>query len=153
MAGYARCQKLLILERPGTTKYYIFKTGDWIRLYDGKSMRVIQGDISRITDTMLVINTLEPVYLSRITYLNRPLIMLQLFSKTATAAGIGYFLLTGINNAINKNTPIVNQGTLIVSAVIGGAGVATSFIRYRKLKLGNNWRLKVIDADNPGDRK
>lgn len=150
MTGYLHCQNLLILERPGTTKYHIFKTGNSIRLYDGKSMRMIQGEISRINDTMIIINSLEPVYLSRITVVYRPLSMLHLFSRTATTAGLGYLILTGFNNAINSKSTLIDHGTLIVSAAITGVGVATSFIRYRKFVLGTNWRLKVIDLNNPG---
>ncbi|HEX7411241.1 MAG TPA: hypothetical protein VF298_03785 [Bacteroidales bacterium] len=148
--GSVHCQKLLILERPGTIKHFFFKTGDRIRLYDSKSMSMIHGDISRITDTVIVINMLEPVILSRVSIVYRPLTMLHIFSRTTTAAGLGYFLLTGFNNAINKKSPIIDHGTLIVSALITGAGVATSFIRYRKFALGTHWRLKVIDIDNPG---
>lgn len=146
----ANCQKLLILERPGTTKYHIFQTGNRIRLYDGKALRMIQGDISRITDTMIMINSSEPVYLSRVTAVYRPLHMLHLFSRTATTAGTGYFLLTGFNNGINNKTTLIDHGTFVVSAVIAGTGIATSFIRYRKFALGSRWRIKIIDMDNPG---
>jgi hypothetical protein len=149
MAGIVHGQKLLILERPGTTKYYIFKTGDRIRLYDGRSMRMIQGDISRITDTMIEINTLEPVYLSRVKAVYRPLTMLRIFSRTAEIAGAGYLILTGFNRAINKDVPVINPETLILSAALMGAGVATSFLRYRKFTIGDKWRLKVIYKEHP----
>ena len=148
--GSACCQKLFILERPGTTKYHVFTTGNRIRVYDSKSMRITQGDISRITDTMIVINSQELVSLSRISAVYRPLTMLHLFSRTAVTAGTGYFLLTGFNNAINNKSPFIDHGTFVVSAVITGAGIVTSFIRYRKFKTGNKWRVKVIDMNNPG---
>jgi len=150
MANSVHGQKLLILERPGTTKHHIFQTGNRIRLYDGKSERMIQGDISRISDTSFMINYLEIVVPAEVIAVYRPLTMMHIFSRVATAAGLGYFLLTGINNAINKKSPLIDQGTLISSAAITGTGVATSFIRYRKFTLGTKWRLKVIDMDNPG---
>lgn len=114
---------------------------------------MVHGDISLISDTMIVINSLEHFYLSRISAVYRPLTMLNLFSKTAVIGGIGYFLLTGFNNAINKTSPIIDHGTLVASSVMTGTGMAASFIRYRKFALGTHWRLKVIDMDNPGDRK
>lgn len=150
MAAAAYGQKLLILERPGATKHHIFKTGNAIRLFDGRSMRVVHGAISSIADSMITINTLEPVYLSRITTIYRPLKLLRRFSNAATVAGIGYFLLTGFNNAINHKSPLIDHGTLVTSAVITPVGVATSYIRYRKFTIGPHWRLKVIDMNNPG---
>ena len=153
MIGSVHCQKLLILERPGTTKYHIYKTGISIRFYDGKSMRMVHGDISLISDTMIVINSLEPFYLSRIAAVYRPLTMLNLLSNRVVIGGIGYFVLTGFNNAINKTSPLVDRGTLVASSVMTGTGVAASFFRYRKFALGTHWRLKVIDMDNPEDRK
>lgn len=149
LAISVKCQKYLILERPGTTKHHIFKTGNRIRLYDVQSMRVIQGNISRINDTMIVINSVVPVRLRNITAVYRPLTMLHLFSRTATAAGTGYLLLTVLNKGINKNSPAVNNGTFIVSGTIIFTGVATSFLRYRKFPIGRKWRVKIIDLTNP----
>lgn len=150
IANAAYCQKLFLLERPGTTKHYIFKTGNRIRLYDGKSMRMIQGDISRISDTMIVINSIEPVSLGSIRAVYRPLTMLHLFSRASTTAGAGYFLLAAINNSVNNDSPVIDRGTLIFSSVTAGLGIATSFIRYRKFAIGTKWRIKVIDLNNPG---
>jgi hypothetical protein len=76
--------------------------------------------------------------------------MLHLFSRTATAAGVGYFILTFLNNGINKNSPAIDNGTFFVSGAITFAGVATSFLRYRKFSVGSEWRVKVIDLTNPG---
>lgn len=153
MIGSVHCQKLLILERPGTTKYHIYRTGNTIRFYDGRSMRMVHGDISLISDTMIVINSLEPFYLSRISSVYRPLTLLNIFSKTVVIGGIGYFVLTGFNNAINKTSPLIDRGTLVASSIMTGTGVAASFFHYRKFALGTHWRLKVLDMDNPGDRK
>jgi hypothetical protein len=150
MAGSVHCQKLFILERPGTTKHHIFKTGNRIRLYDGRNKRFIQGDISRISDTAIIINSIELVSLNRILAVYRPLTILHLFSRAATTAGIGYFLLTGFNSAIDNKTKLIDHRTFVVSAVITSAGVATSFIRYRKFAIGPNWRIKIIDMNNPG---
>jgi hypothetical protein len=75
--------------------------------------------------------------------------MMHLFSRATTTAGLGYFLLTGINNAIGKNSPLIDHGTLVASAIVTGTGVATRFLRYRKFTLGTSWRLRIMDMDLP----
>ena len=149
ITGSAWSQKFLILERPGTTKYYIFRVGDEIRLTDKCNMRKIYGGISRITDTSFVVNYLEIVNPANVIAVYRPLKMMHVFSRAATTAGLGYFLLTGVNNAINKESTIIDHGTLIASSIVVGTGVATSFLRYRKFSLGRSWRLKIMDKDFP----
>ena len=149
MAGNVDGQKLLILERPGTTKYFTYKPGERIKLYDRRNMRMIQGDISRIDDSMIVINTLEPVYLSRIAAVYRSRPILHRFSSAGIVAGVGYFLLSGFNRAINKESPVISNGTVITSVAVAGAGVATSFFRFRKFAIGDHWRIKAIDMDHP----
>lgn len=154
IAGSARSQKLLILERPGTTKHHIFKTGSSIRLYDGKSKRMLHGNINRITDTSFTVNYQQIVVPAKVIAVYRPLTLLQRkFTRPAITAGLGYFLLTGINNAINKESPIIDHGTLVASAIVTSAGIATSFLRYRKFKIGHSWRLKIIDLDFPSEQK
>jgi hypothetical protein len=147
ITGSVQAQKLLVLERPGTTKYYIFKVGDEIRLTDSRNMRKIHGGISRISDTSFVVNYLETEYPEKVTTVYRPLTMLGLFSRVAIDAGVGYFLLTGFNNAINKTSPLIDKGTLTASSVVTGSGLITRFFRYRKFKIGRSWRLKIIDLD------
>jgi hypothetical protein len=153
ISGSAWSQKLLILERPGTTKYYVFKVGDGIRLTDSRNNRKIFGGISRITDTTFIVDYLEIVDPAKVIAVYRPLKMLNLFSRVATDAGLGYFLLTGVNNAINKNSPLIDHGTLVASSIVTGSGVAARFFPYRKYTLGSSWRLKVIDMDFPTERK
>ena len=149
ISGSSWSQKLLILERPGTTKYYIFKVGDEIRLTDSRNMRKIHGGISRITDSSFIVNYLEILDPAKIIAVYRPLPMLQLFSRVALDAGVGYFLLTGVNNAINKTNPLIDHGTLVASSIVAGTGLSTRFFKYRKFTIGHPWRLKIIDME-PG---
>jgi len=147
ITGSAQAQKLLILERPGTTKYYIFKVGDEIRVTDSHNMRKIHGGISRITDTSFIVNYLEIIDPVKVIAVYRPLTMLQIFSRVATDAGLGYFLLTGFNNAINKTSPLIDHGTLVASSIVAGSGVTSRFLRYRKFTLGHSWRIRIMDMD------
>jgi hypothetical protein len=153
ITGSLQAQKLLVLERPGTTKYYIFKIGDEIRLTDDRNSRKIHGGISRITDTSIIVNYLEIIDPAKVTAVYRPLTMLQIFSRAATDAGLGYFLLTGVNNAINHNSPLIDHGTLVASSIVTGSGVATRFLKYRKFTIGNSWRLRIMDMESPYNRK
>ena len=149
MAANVYGQKLLVLERPGTTKYFTYKKGAWIKLYDDRSMRMIQGDITRIDDSLILINTLEPVYLGRIAAVYRPRRILHRFSSAAIVAGTGYFLLSGFNRAINKESPVISNGAVTISAAVAGSGVVTSFFHFRKFTIGSHWRIKSIDMDHP----
>jgi hypothetical protein len=142
-------QKRLILERPGTTKYYIFKVGDEITLMNNRDKRKIHGGISRIGDTSIIVNYLETADLNGIIAVYRPLKMMNLFSRVATDAGLGYFLLTGFNNSINNELPLIDHGTLVASTIVTGVGLVTRFLRYRKYNIGHAWRIKIIDLDLP----
>jgi hypothetical protein len=142
-------QKRLILERPGTTKYFILKVGDEITLMHNRDKRKIHGGISRIGDTSIIVNYLETIDLNEVIAVYRPLKMMNLFSRVATDAGLGYFLLTGFNNAINDESPLIDHGTLLASSIVTGIGLGTRFLRYRKFNIGHAWRLKIIDLDLP----
>ena len=101
---------------------------------------MVQGNISQISDSMIIINTLEPVYLSRIAAVYRSRALLHRFSSAGIVAGIGYFLLSGFNRAINKESPVISNGTVPISAAVAGSGVVTSFFHFRKFTIGSHWR-------------
>jgi hypothetical protein len=54
-----------------------------------------------------------------------------------------------LNNAINKDKPIVRSVPLLVSGICLSAGLLISLDRYRPYKIDNKkWRVKIIDKSS-----
>jgi hypothetical protein len=143
----AGAQVTMLLERPGTIKYYMYQKGDhiWIMYKKGDEGFRDAGEITAIDDSTVQINNLNRYNFRDISSVYRPRFFPRLLSRTAFVFGTGYLALTVANQAINSSSPLVDEKTLLISGIsLGIAGIA-AFFEYRKFELGENWRLRTID--------
>ena len=152
-----QAQVTMLLERPGTIKYYMYQKDDRISIMYKKGDEGFRdaGKITAIDDSTVQINDLNRYKFRDITSVYRPRFFPRFFSRTAAVFGTGYLALTVANQAINSSSPLVDEKTLLISGLsLAAAGIAV-FFEYRKFELGENWRLRTIDLSiiRPGVQK
>ncbi len=142
-------QKMLLLENKKNLKNFKFFEGDQVRyrLKDNKTW--FSGDISQMNDTMVVFNWVDEVPLSNITAIARRQWFFSILSRLSMTAGVLYFSIDTFNNLINGNNPLIDQQTAIISAGLVAGGFLLQPLTIRKIKLNENWTLKVLDLGNP----
>ena len=152
-----QAQVTMLLERPGTIKYYMYQKDDIISIrYKNKPEGFFDaGTITDINDSTVQINGINRYNFKDITAVYRDRILVKLFSKTAMVFGAGFLGLTIVNRSMNSEKPVVAPGAVFV----GGSAMVfcgmLSVFNQRRFVMGENWRLRTIDLSiiRPGMQK
>lgn len=140
-------QRILILEKPGTVKNIKFKTGDELIICKKGEKKKISGEINKINDSVLLINYVNEVYIRDIEFVYKPRGLSGFMSEIGYKAGIAYLLLDITNRLIQAESPVFVNSTMIISGSLIATALLFRSYRLRPYKLGDNWRLRVIDFD------
>ncbi len=141
--GYT--QKVLLLQKPGKTKRFLYHTGDNITIRSGGPEFIESGEITYIDDSICIVNKNYTFQLSKINevQITRHFIngsWRMMFLASAVYAGGSMF-----NRAINNDKPLIDNTILPVSGSFVVLGTAAFLFRYRHCKMEDGWRLKVLD--------
>jgi hypothetical protein len=144
MKGYS--QKVLILEKTGHHRWYIYKTGDDIRFETKKESFHVTGSVSEISDTSLVVPGTGNVSFNDICsiiriYKNRKTNGIRLMVAGGILTGI-----TCVNNLAYHQT-MLDPVYLAISGGIIAGGAVWSHLSKRHYRIGGKWKLKVLDYD------
>jgi hypothetical protein len=71
----------------------------------------------------------------------------RLFSRFFYTGGLLFVGLDTLNNFINKDSPLVNQTAVIVSAALISAGFITKQLSIKRVRINNHQSLRIIDTD------
>lgn len=144
-----RAQQYLVVQKIGKVKNFKYVPGDGIALRTKKGNFDIQGDITHITDTSLFINSYIEVKFSNISAILRPRRYFTKLSKLFfIRGGIAYVTIVGINGIINNDSPMIDDQTLKISAVMVSIGLLMKPFYVRKLDTTSRWQIKMIDFKN-----
>ncbi|MDZ7741891.1 MAG: hypothetical protein U5Q03_09120 [Bacteroidota bacterium] len=137
-------QKLLVLEKKGKFKTYMYPEGSAIMLSIDDTL-MVQGRITSLKDSVLQLNGNIMLELSRIDHVYRERELVQFISAGALLAGLTYFVLTGFNRTLNKEYPILPAEDILLSAAVMGSGILLYQFKFKKFELGEKWQLKILD--------
>lgn len=139
-------QQYLVVQKRGTLKNFKYEVGDELSLQTKKGDFHIKGTISRIGDSTLTIDNLYDIHLSNIARVFRLRSFLNGLSKIFfIRGGIAYVSIVGINGAINNDSPMIDEQTLIISAGMVATGFAIKPFIVKKMSIPEKWELKVLD--------
>lgn len=139
-------QNAFIVESPGTSNNFKFYVTNKIKLKTKTLPKPFRSDIKEIKDSLLILKNNNSVHLSDIVIVYKENRGAAIISKILIPIGLIFAPLDIINNAINKDKPIVRTVPLVVSGVCLSAGLLISLDRYRPYKIDNKkWRVKIID--------
>lgn len=139
-------QKAFIVEAPGTSNNFKFYVTNKIKLKTKTISKPFKTEIKDIKDSLLVIKNNAYIPIREIEIVYKENRGAAIISKILIPIGLIFAPLDIINNAINKDKPIVRTVPLVVSGVCLSAGLLISLDRYRPFKIDNKkWRVKIID--------
>lgn len=141
-------QKVLMVEKLGRAKHFFYKQDHRIRLVTGSPEATVSGIITALNDTAVTIHNFTTIKLNNITCIEKPRSFWLHSTSKFFAASIAYAVGSMINNWIN-GAPDVDNTILPVSGSLASLGVVSYMLGYRKLTIGNRWKLKVLDFNNP----
>jgi hypothetical protein len=140
-------QKILLLERPGTITNYKYRLDDKIIIKMKGNSAIIQGRISKLTDSSMVIDYMTLVRFREISTVIRPVWVQHWLPALLTEGGAAYLVLTGINDLLTKTYPIIPMDVLLTSGILITAGIGLKYALARVCDLDHKWRLRVLDFD------
>jgi len=145
---FAIGQKTLLVEKIGKSAKYYYHTGDKIKIRTYISKTIINGEITSIRDSSISVRFINSVdvSLNEITCVYKRYKFMRKFGIRSCQFGAGIFLVMLFNNLIN-GYPAFNKYVFIVSGSFLTAGLISLAISERHCKIGNKWKLKILDGN------
>lgn len=141
----AGAQRILLVEKPGTFRNFKYFVGDGITLRTTFSDARLEGVIHEITDSSILINFDNEIMLKHIRTIHKRRWGLSLLSKATRIAGAGYFAIDALNRTINKESPIFDTQTLLISSGLVAFSYSLVPLHYKKMKRGPKWRVRILN--------
>jgi hypothetical protein len=142
----AFAQKILVLEKIGTSTRYAFHLGDDVKIRTKKQNVIVKSYLWNLTDSSVTIGPHTIIPLSDISAVYKNYHFPKLITRFLFIAGTGYFILDSFNNLINREQVFVPQ-TLIISGSLIGASLAIIPLSQKKFRIGIRWKLKIMDIN------
>lgn len=136
---------ILLLEKQGRFKNIKYRLGDEISLRVQPGNRKLSGQIHYINDSSILVDFIHEVNIEDVTWVYSKRFFFNLMSPILLIAGGGYFILDGLNRAINHEYPVITKNTLLVSGSLIGVGLVFRPLGTKRHKIGGPWRLTVLD--------
>lgn len=148
-AATMSAQPNLVLSKPGKTRHFFYQAGDRIIYRDKRSGERLSGTILILNDSLMEISRAPRIRIDQIDRVYRT----RHFLAQAAGAGVVvlgvYFPISVINRAIQKQYPVINDDVLLVNgSMLAVSGLSALFLN-RKFKIGDPWKLKVMDFGRP----
>jgi hypothetical protein len=140
-------QKVLLLQKPGKTKRFLYEKGDKISILIGDPEFRVSGEITFIDDSLCTINKEYTFQIAKVNEVTRPRTWFLYSWKKLYLASAIYAGGSMINHAINDEQPIFDNTIPWVSGSFIVLGTTAYLLRYRHCKMEDQWRLKVLDFD------
>lgn len=139
-------QNIFLLENPGTINNYKYHENDHIRIKTISKDTIIEGIISKISDSSIIINHANEISPDDISIIYRARWGFTLLQGIFFSVGVPYLAISTLNGVINNDSPIVSKETLIISGSLIATGIAITPLTTRKHNIDNKkWRVKILD--------
>ena len=126
-------------------KNYKFFQGDVVIFkYTGNEGR-LSDLIIDMTDSTVIFEMMGEVRLEDISCIYRENWFVNILSGLSLLGGTAYFGLDSFNRMINHEYPVVDTGTLMISAGMVAFSAALIPLKYRKINTWRNWKISTLD--------
>ena len=143
----AEAQKVIMLQKPGTAKRFFYHTGDKIIVHTGNPVFRVSGEITNIGDSVFTVDKNFTYRIAGISEVDRKRHWFAASWTKFIAASVLYAGGSMINRAIHNEKPLIDASIPIVSGSFLALGSTSYFLRYRKCRMDDNWKLKILDYD------
>lgn len=143
----ADAQKVLLLQKPGKTKRFLYHSGDKIIIRTGEPEFAVSGVITYLDDSNITINKNYTYQLSKVKEVTRIRPFLNSAWRMMYLAGGVYAAGSVFNRAINSDKPLVDNTIPIVGGSFVVLGTTSYLFRNKHCTTADGWKLKVLDYD------
>ncbi|MFH1160608.1 MAG: hypothetical protein V1733_06650 [bacterium] len=137
-------QKILVVEKIGRGRWFSYKEGDNIRLETKKDKFHFSDQITRITDSSIILGGYSRISLADILYVDKVYKNRKANGRLLIIAGGLSIGISSFNHRLN-NQPVIDPVFLSVGVAISSLGLLWYSLAKRKYHIGNKWKLKVLD--------
>lgn len=140
-------QKVILLQKMGSTKRYFYEIGDKISVHLGDPEFVVYGTITYIDDSVCTVNKDYTFELSKVHEVWRTRHFLKASWAKFMLASVLYAGGSMINHALHDEKPLIDNTVPIVSGSFIALGTTAYLLRYKKCRMEDNWQIKVLDFE------
>lgn len=138
-------QETLLVEKIGTSCKYYYHLGDKIKLRTNARDSLIRGKLTVINDSIISVSPeLYPIPVHDIGSVYKQYGFPRRLGIKLGEAGIVFFVVITINNLINKKQ-VFPTYTYIITGSCFAAGLISISLKQRRCKIGERWKLKILD--------
>lgn len=143
ISNIAFSQTMMVVEKPGTVRNYIFEAGQYISLKT-KSGEKISGPINIIRDSSLVVDFVHELEVSDILFVYKPRQLMNIFGTAFMGGSIMYLSLDAINGGMKGKKLSEDSGFLVATGFFA-TGVVMKIFSKKKMRIDNEkWRIKIL---------
>jgi hypothetical protein len=147
LAGHmAAGQQFMLVEKYNNLKNFKYCEGDPIRLQIKSEQRIIEGEITGLSDSSLFIGSWEEIMFNDIRFIYRERYWIRLSRGFFLVGGIGYFSVDAFNRLINNDSPVILMETLAISTGLVGLSFLLIPLKYKRIN-PEKWNISLIDFD------
>jgi len=140
-------QKVLLLQKSGTTKRFFYNAGDKITIRTGDPEFEMSGELTYVDDSVMTINQNYSYPLAKVHEVIRTRHFLNgSWRMMFLTAGV-YFGGSMFNRAINHDEPLIDNTVPIVCGSFVTLGTLAYLFRHKHCLTEKGWALKVLDYD------
>jgi hypothetical protein len=138
-------QNVVVLEKFNHKRNYKYSVGSRIIL-ELKDQKVVEGRITFIGDSTIVLDGLDHIKIDEIEYVIRKRHgFYQMWNLFFKKIALGYFAITTINRTIRDERPIFNTTNLIVVGSAALIGIIGKLLYVKKYQIDKiHWRVFTL---------
>ena len=147
------CQSFeyLVIEKPGTSKRYVYIKGDEIKLKLLNESVYLSGNIELFLDSSLVIDG-HSIKLSEIEQIKRNragefMPKAISLSYKLPVAGILLMLFEGISAELQNETPLVEENTMVIAGALIAGGILLRTLVHNNIKLNGKYKARIVKIE------
>ena len=149
--SFSQSFEYLLIEKPGTSKRFIFKKGDLLKIKLAEESIYLTGEIDLLLDSSLVLegHIIPLNEIKQIKLLRKGELMpkINALSYKLPLAAVLLILFEGISSELQGYNPLVEEDTIFVAGGLTGVGVALSTLKNKHLKIGKKYRVRIVRID------
>lgn len=146
VTGFIFAQKVMLVEKIGTSRKYFYHTGDYLKLRVSKPDTLLRGKLWSVSDSMISVAGFLPidVRLGDIGSVYKQFYFPKKFSGYMVIGSLGIFTIIGFNHLIN-NEQVFTSDMFIISGSMLGAGLISFSLTEKRCKTSRRWKIKVLE--------
>ena len=145
--GTVEAQKVILLQKPGKTKRFLYYPGDKITVRMGNPEFMAVGEITSIDDSLCIINRNFAIPFSGVKEIKRTRQFLNGSWRMLFLVPVVYTGMSMINRGIHDEKPLIDNTVPNVAGSFFALGTVSYLLRYKRCKMEDGWRMKVLDFD------